>query len=98
MKYKNILTTKYGQFLKRFMTGTALFIIPVIGPFIYPMTAHAGLFSFISSLIESQEVSAKVQSMPIGPNSQTIALLQVAAVNHDQVSEKSSDYFPIDDN
>ncbi len=60
------------------------------------MTAHAGLFSFISSIFEGQEASAKVQPLIQYPNSQTIALLQ-ATVNHDQIVEKSSDSIPVSD-
>lgn len=58
------------------------------------MTAHAGLFSFISSMIESEKASAKVESIPSHPNSQTIALLQ-ATVNHDLNPEKDSDIVPV---
>ena len=60
------------------------------------MTAHAGLFSFISSVLQGQEASAKIQSIPVGPNSQTIALLQ-ATVNQDPNPEKSGDIVPVDD-
>ena len=96
MKFKTILATKYSRLFKRSMTGTVLFIIPVLVPFLYPMTAHAGLFSFISSIFEGQEASAKVQPLIQYPNSQTIALLQ-ATVNHDQIVEKSSDSIPVSD-
>jgi len=96
MKLKTILATKYSRLLKRSMTGTVIFIIPVLIPFLYPMTAHAGLFSFISSMFEGQEASAKIQPLVQYPNSQTIALLQ-ATVNHDQSVEKSSDIIPVSD-
>ena len=61
------------------------------------MTAHAGLFSFISSVFQGQEASAKVQPIPVSPNSQTIALLQATAINHDQYPNNSADIIPVDD-
>ena len=61
------------------------------------MTAHAGLFSFVSSLFESEQASAKVESVSQYPNSQTIALL-TATVNQDPNPEKSLDTVPVDDN
>lgn len=61
----------------------------VFSPILYPRTANAGLFSFISDLT-SDKASAKTIEFPTLPNSQNISILQ-AAVNFDPNPNKSSD-------
>ena len=79
------------------MVGTALFLIPTLISFAYPLTAHAGLFSFLVSAFESPSVSAAIPLGSTSPNSQTIALLQ-AIPNEDPTSSSTSDIVPIQGN
>lgn len=57
--------------------------------FVYPRTANAGLFSFLSDLT-GDTASAQTVEIPSVPNSQNINILQ-AAVNFDPNPIKSSD-------
>lgn len=60
-------------------------------------TAHAGLISFLSSMITGNPASAQIQAAPNSQNSQTITVLQ-AAINTDPNPNKVSDTVPIDGN
>jgi murein DD-endopeptidase MepM/ murein hydrolase activator NlpD len=81
---------------KRLATSGVLFITALSPIIALSTTAHAGLFSFMSSAI-SHEASAKVEPKSEGPNSQKIALLQ-AAVNTDPNPNKASNIPPVNGN
>lgn len=61
----------------------------ILSPVLYPRTANAGLFSFLSDFT-GDKVSAQTVKIPSLPNSQNIVILQ-AAVNFDPNPNKSSD-------
>jgi murein DD-endopeptidase MepM/ murein hydrolase activator NlpD len=83
--------------LKRLMTSSVLFITALSPIFALSTTAHAGLLSFMSSMVGGQEASAKIESKPPLHTSQNIALLQ-AAVNTDPNPHKASNIPPVEDN
>ncbi len=87
--------TPYSSVLKRLMTWTAVFAVSLTIIFTFSKTAHAGLVSFMSALLGSEQASAKTDFVPVSHNSQTIALLQAAA-NTDPNPDKPSDTIPVD--
>lgn len=86
------------SFLKRSAVWTVLFSISAfVAIMSFSETAHAGLFSLITSVFGGEQASAKANAKPpVTPNSQTLALLQ-AAVNQDPNPEKYSDITPVSD-
>ena len=87
---QNIPDSKGCKQPKVFLISVTLLIT-----FLFSNTAHAGIFSFVSSLL-STGVDAKVQSNPSNENSQSIPLLQ-AAVNSDPNMYKASPSVPVAD-
>ena len=83
--------------MKRSVLGGAIFIIACAALFAFSKNAHGSLFSFISSMLSSQEASAKISPLPPSQNSQTIALLQ-AAVNSDPNPNKATEVSPVNAN
>jgi len=95
MKSNSSIKTPISLTILRWMAYGVLFI--VISGLVLSIykTANAGLISFISSLLGSEEASAKIEDVQItSGGSQTIALLQ-PAVNYDPNPLKSSGTPPV---
>ena len=74
----------------------AVLVISIIfAIFFFSKTAHAGLISFMSRIVGSEEASANINTSPSAPNSQTIAILQAAA-NPDPNPNKPAEVVPVD--
>ncbi len=77
MQLYNRSTKKYVSPLKRLMTWTAVYLFPVIIVVIlFSKTAHAGLLSFVNSIMGGEQASASVTVPRSALNSQTIPLLK----------------------
>lgn len=96
MKNKYSNTDRKHSFYHTIPKRGVLFITPLLAVFLFASVARASIFSFVSSILGSEQVSAKTNSISYNSNSQTIALLQ-AAVNIDPNPEKSSDIIPVND-
>jgi murein DD-endopeptidase MepM/ murein hydrolase activator NlpD len=91
MKFATKKYSSNNYFFKAFLLGSFVVSAAILTAY---STAHAGIFSFISDLVTSQEVSAKVEPAASRINSQTISLLQ-SAVNVDPNPHKSGDLTPV---
>ncbi len=76
------------------MSLSVLFIATISPILTFSTTAHAGLFSFFSELLGSEQAAAKVEPVNSNVSSQKIALLQ-AAVNTDPNPHKAGDLTPV---
>ena len=89
---------RYVSPFKRLMAWTVIGVAPLAALLAYSETASAGwqngLFSFMSSVVGSQQASAKVSHASTTLNSQTIALL-AAAANIDPNPDKPANDVPI---
>lgn len=93
MKLYNLNQIKYFIASKRPATWTAVFIFSIMGTIAFSETAHAGLTSFIGSILVGETVSAKsVKTSTF--NSQTMPL-PIAATNYYVNVDKSFDAVPI---
>lgn len=85
------------SFPKRIGTLTATFVLTAITFFVYFGTANAGLFSFLTPIIEGSSVSAQTITPLNTTSAQTMDLLR-AATNFDPNPNKSANIAPIADN
>ncbi len=79
----------------RFTRWSVLICAVFLFIFNFSETAHAGLISFVSSLLSSEQASAEVNSSSTSLNTQNIPILQ-PAINQDPNPEKLSDIVPVD--
>ncbi|MES2216128.1 MAG: peptidoglycan DD-metalloendopeptidase family protein [Patescibacteria group bacterium] len=94
MKLHHREKTQYTSRFTRWMSVCVLFIATISPILFFSTTAHAGLFSFFSELLGSQEVSARVEPVKPNSNSQTLALLQ-APVNINPNPHQSGELTPV---
>ncbi|MCL5781946.1 MAG: peptidoglycan DD-metalloendopeptidase family protein [Patescibacteria group bacterium] len=87
LKKHNILTARAYPWVVSVLIGMTTLSA-------YSGTAYAGLFSFLSPIVEGEPVSAQTIVQPKSNNLQTLALLQ-AAVNMDPNPNKTSELIPI---
>jgi LysM repeat protein len=94
---KSLLSKKaqYSRLFKPFMTSGILFVTAVSPLFALSSTAHAGLFSFMSSIV-SEEASAQTD-YKVEPRSSSTNVLQ-AAVNTDPNPNKVAYVPPVEGN
>src|SRR3989344_1533040 len=63
-----------------------IFITPLLIYFLYPLTANAGLFSFISDIV-GDKASAQIKKVEDVPNSQTMTLLKASySINNSEIA------------
>jgi len=96
MKYTPPHTTHYSRLFKRLIIGGALLGVLFVGSLMaYSQIAHANIFSFISSVLQSDHASAQTVVSPSSVlNSQTISLPEAAA-NINPTSAHLADIPPI---
>ncbi len=96
MQLYNSKENQNSKLFKRLITWTIVCVFSFITIFNFSETAHAGLVSFMSSLIlGAEQASASSKSTGRYPNSQNISLL-AAAANIDPNPDKSFDTIPVD--
>lgn len=91
-------TNQYSPIVKRLMVWAIVLSVPTIAVFSFSQTAHAGLFSFMSSLLGGDQVSAETNQANAdleanGINSQNMSLPSVA-VNQNPIAD-SGEAVPI---
>jgi murein DD-endopeptidase MepM/ murein hydrolase activator NlpD len=96
MKSTTQIRTNHSKFFGVLITGAVIFALSIVALLIFSKSAKADFISFISSLLGSEEASARVELSIPRTNSQTIALLH-AAVNPDPNPDKSGGEFPVMD-
>jgi murein DD-endopeptidase MepM/ murein hydrolase activator NlpD len=95
MKYTRPNNELNNYSTKRLVVWAITFVIAISLPTLTASkTAHASLFSFLTSLLQGSKASAEVGQFASSSNSQTIALLQAAA-NTDPNPYKPSGIAPI---
>ncbi len=97
MKFRPQKSNQNTPNLKPFLIVVILLSSTIATTFSFSETTYAGLFSFVSALIGSQDASARIETPVSTQNSQTIALLQ-AAVNSDPNPNKATGEMPIMNN
>ncbi len=97
MKFPTTKKNYRGMLSKLFTSWIAALSLSAITFFIYFGTANAGLFSFLTPVIEGQTVSAKTVKMMPSVTSQNIVLLQ-AATNINPNPNPPVNIAPIADN
>ena len=98
MKYISLYLKKISSFFNHPIVGMTTLAVSLIFPaVIYPMTVHAGLFSFLSSTIEGQNVSAKVNTVDAVVSSQKITLLQAVVNQNPNPTNSASNTVPVID-
>jgi LysM repeat protein len=95
MKYISKLNNKSSNKYQYIVKWVFVFMIIISPTIFYFETAHAGLSSFISTLVKGEKVSAKA-TMVSGQNSQTIPL-PIVAVNIDPNPDKKFEVIPVID-
>jgi murein DD-endopeptidase MepM/ murein hydrolase activator NlpD len=70
------MKNKYTSLLKRTMTWTVICALPIVATFLFSKTAHAGLLSFVNSILGGEQVSASVSASGPVFNSQTMPVLK----------------------
>lgn len=91
--YRN--TNKYTSHFKRPVMWAAFTILLIFSTLVFSKTAHAGLISFINSILGGGQVSAKVKQTSISLNSQTMNILQ-AHTNINPTADMVADATPVD--
>lgn len=87
--------TPYKWFFKRLISGTAIVAISIFSITAYSGTAYAGLFSFLSNLVDSAQASDKgVKNVPV-VNSQNMLILAAAAASLHPTGDDSTEVAPI---
>jgi murein DD-endopeptidase MepM/ murein hydrolase activator NlpD len=97
-------TTKHGQPSRKGSSKTSKRGVVVVSSVIFifiavltfSKTAHAGLVSFVSSLLGSNQASANMRNPQPPKNSQTLAIL-AAHANIDPTADTPADAVPVDD-
>lgn len=96
MSLHNRPKTAYRSFLKRVTTWTVICALPLVVIFFFSRTAHAGLLSFVNSMLGGEQASAKTKVSSTAYNTQNLMLLQ-AHTNIHPTAELAVDTLPIDD-
>ena len=95
MQSKLSQKNKNTRLFKRPMIGVAILIANAVVIFVFYGTAHAGLVSFMASLIGSDQASAKINQPTQTLNTQTMALLS-AHSNVDPTADVAVNTTPVD--
>jgi len=88
---------KNRQTIKRLIAGTSIFVFSLVIALSSSKTAHAGLVSFLNSVLGGEQVSANEDILNTASNSQTM-VLPIPAVNINPNPDKSFDMVPVSGN
>lgn len=87
-------SSSFSKLIARSLAWSSILVAVFSITFAFKETAHAGLFSVVSSLIGSEKASAKDKVPSYTINSQNIALLSAAA-NRDPNPDRNMEVYPL---
>lgn len=96
MQSHNRPTNTHSSFLKLTMTWAVASVLPIAAGFLFLKTAHAGLLSFVNSLMGGEQASAQIGADASALNTQTMSVLQGYAA-FSPTAVLADDVIPVND-